>query len=204
MAARARLWTPAPRQPTFTTKSLWHLAAWGLAAGIALALAAAASYSDAGSRRLTVALGGSEGVVQEATPPASSRSQEPAIEIGPLIESVRSLAAERERLTARIENIERQLNDVTGSIKAPTGGSPPESMEPVGARPNSAPTLAQLPILKACANYGRRAKPGILRCLMGSMVSYRFGKISKRVLRSSGSLWDRLLMQMLQTGSAPR
>lgn len=135
MAARARLWTPAPRQPTFTTKSLWHLAAWGLAASIALALAAAASYSNAGSRRLTVALGGSEGVLKEATSPPSSRSQDPAIEIGPLIESVRSLAAERERLTARIENIERQLNDLTGSIKAPTGASPPESMQPAGARP---------------------------------------------------------------------
>ena len=126
MAARAHFWTPAPRQPTFSMQSLWHVAGWGIAAVLALALATAASYSNTGSRRLAIALGGSDGTAQKEAVEAAARPRDSVSDIAPLVESVRALAAERERLAARIGNIERHLDELTGSIKA-------QAASPVGA-----------------------------------------------------------------------
>jgi hypothetical protein len=103
-------------------QSLWSLAAWGLAAAIALALAAFASCSETGSRRFMLALGISQ--------PAQ---KDTVTDIAPLVEMMRALAAERESLAARIGNIERKLDDLTGSISA----RPQASIEAVAA-----PTLA--------------------------------------------------------------
>ena len=141
MAARARFWTPAPRQPTFSIQSLWHLAGWGIAAGLALALAAAASFSETGSRRVVIALGDSDGTAQNEVVPASPSSRDPASDIAPLVESVRVLAAERERLAARIENIERHLDELTGSIKAQAGAATPA---PAPSTQGTQPALSEL------------------------------------------------------------
>jgi hypothetical protein len=125
MAAKARFWTPASKQPTFNLQSLWELAVWGICASVALGLAVAASYSQTGSRRLMLAMDamdGSGGEAQKAADgiQASIPSRDAAIDIVPLVETVRVLAAERDRLTARLGRIERHLDDLTGSI-APTG-----------------------------------------------------------------------------------
>jgi hypothetical protein len=124
MAAKARFWISAPKQPTFNMQSLWQLAVWGIFAGLALGLAVAASYSDAGSRRLMLAMNGSSGEAQksgDAGSQASTRAGNASIDAPPLVETVRVLAAERDRLAARMGRIERHLDDLTGSIKAQTG-----------------------------------------------------------------------------------
>ena len=66
---------------------------------------------------------------------------DPAAAMAPLVESVRTLIAERDRLAVRISKIERHLDDLTGSIKAqpaaaPTGAArtlPQPTPESVGA-----------------------------------------------------------------------
>jgi hypothetical protein len=122
-------------------QSLWHLAGWGIAAGLALALAVVASFSETGSPRLAIALGGSDGAAQKEAVPASSPSRDPASDIAPLVESVRALAVERERLAARIGNIERHLDELTGSIKAqaeaatPTPASSTQVTQPALSEP---------------------------------------------------------------------
>jgi hypothetical protein len=144
MPTKARFWTPPPRQPTFSMQSLWQLAVWGIAAATALALAAAASYSEAGSRRLMIALGDLNGTAQKEPIPGSTRARDSATDIAPL-ESVRVLAAERERLAARIGRIERQLDDLTGSIKAQTGTAPGETAHLSAQLPAEAAALSPAP-----------------------------------------------------------
>jgi len=125
MWARPRLWTPAPMQPTFNMRSLWHLAGWRVSASLALALTAAATFSETGSRRLLLAFGGADAGVQSEQVSVRSRDPDPAAVMAPLVESVRTLTAERDRLAVRISNIERHLDDLTGSIKAQLAASPP-------------------------------------------------------------------------------
>ncbi len=146
MAAKARFWVSTPKQPTFDIQSLWQLAAWGLSAALALGVAAAASYSEAGSRRLMLAINGSSGEGQApASPavPASTPAASPSIDVALLIETVRVLSAERDRWAARMARIERHLDDLTGSIKSQTGTAasstgmtpllPPATAEPVSS-----------------------------------------------------------------------
>jgi hypothetical protein len=133
MAAKPRLWIPAATQPTFNMQSLRQLALWGISAGLALGLAVAAGYSETGSRRLVLTMNGSNDGAQKAADriQASTPSRDAAVDDPPLLETVRVLAAERDRLAARMGRIERQLDDLTGSIKAPTG----TAASPAAARP---------------------------------------------------------------------
>ena len=104
MVARARASIPEQPHRTMDMRSLWRLAIWGSSATLALLLAVVACYSDTGSRRL--AMNG-----------AASRVAEAEAETRRLAETVRMLAADRERLTARIGTLERNLEDMTGSIR---------------------------------------------------------------------------------------
>src|SRR5437763_11000627 len=100
----------------FTIRLPWRLALWGTGATLALSLAVAAAYSDGGSRRLVVAL--------HSTPPGkadggSRREVAQAVEANAAVaDTLRLLALERDRLAARVNNLERHLDDLTGSIAA--------------------------------------------------------------------------------------
>jgi hypothetical protein len=122
---------------TFDMRSLWRPAIWGGSATAALAIAVAAGYSDTGSRRMAAA-GAPVATAQKmgATPVPA----EVDAETHRLSEAVRILAADRERLVARIAALERNVEDMTGSVKrqpAPpsTGDSPAPS--PAVAAPTS-------------------------------------------------------------------
>src|SRR5438105_1448388 len=106
------------REPSIA--SLWRLAAWGLSAAAALGLAATATYSEAGSRRLMAAVKGAGDGPAANIVVAKSSSRAHEIEAGtaPLLEAVQALAAERAQLAERVERIEHHLDDLTGSIKA--------------------------------------------------------------------------------------
>jgi hypothetical protein len=152
---------------------LWHVAGWGLAAGLALALAAAASFSETGSRRLVIALGGSDGTAQKEAIPASPPSRDPASDIAPLVESVRVLAVEREHLAARIENIERHLDELTGSIKAQAGAAIPA---PASSTQGTQPALSE-PARQWLEPSGSRseAPPGALEAWPADTSKVEFG-----------------------------
>jgi hypothetical protein len=98
------------------TRPLWRLFGWGSAAAIALAAVALTSQTEAGSKRLQLALAytSEPGRAVAQIPP---RAAEAEAETKRLAAQVRELAADRERLTARIALLERNLADMTGSIK---------------------------------------------------------------------------------------
>jgi hypothetical protein len=93
----------------FTMQRLWRLAGWGVAASAALAIAAFTTRTEVGSERALAALG-------QIGAPEPQYLAEKAEEPGQLAEAVRALNFERERLVARIAVLERNLEDVTGSI----------------------------------------------------------------------------------------
>jgi len=124
-------------------RPLWRLFGWGSAASIALAAVAITSQTEAGSQRLQLALAYvSEPVRAVAQIPP--RAAETEAETRRLAAQVRELAADRERLTARIASLERNLDDMTGSIKqqatqaaAPASDSPP----PAPSAPATTPAV---------------------------------------------------------------
>jgi hypothetical protein len=92
---------------------------WGGAAAIALAAVAITSQTEAGSKRLQLAIAYvSEPVRAVAQIPPRTNETRPETER--LASQVRELAADRERLTARIATLEHSLEDMTGSIKQQT------------------------------------------------------------------------------------
>jgi hypothetical protein len=97
-------------------RPLGRLFAWGSAATIALVAAALTSQTDVGSRRLQFALAHFSEPARAVAqiPPRTAENER---EIRRLAAEVRTLAADRERLTARLASLERNLDGVTGSIK---------------------------------------------------------------------------------------
>jgi hypothetical protein len=117
----------APRGPEtderFDMRAMWRLAVWGGGAAFALILVAVVSVSDGGSPRLAA--------TETPAQPAVARTQLPVrpvatVAVPPfqnpaetkrLAAQVRTLVADRNRLTERVASLEQQLNDLTGSIK---------------------------------------------------------------------------------------
>lgn len=127
MAAPPRVPAPDRREPTFDMRSLRPLAIWGASATLALVLAAVAGYMEGGSRRGTAAAGPAGGAMpaQKGDAQGLLRSPDLEVETRRLADAVRALANDRERLLTRIGAIERNLEDMTGSIKRePTAASP--------------------------------------------------------------------------------
>ena len=63
-----------------------------------------------------------------------------ALEIARLNDALRLLAAERDRLAARLEHVERTLGDITASIKEPPVSPKPEPLPPAPTRVAAAPS----------------------------------------------------------------
>ena len=153
-------------------RGLRRLAIWGLSATGALAIAVAAAFSDAGSRRLMASAPASNaaGTAQKAAPPAAPAPDRDA-ESRRLSEVLGALVADREQLVARIGAIERNLEDVTGSIQrqaaaaaaAPSASpAPPPRAPPVPASPAAAAPAPPPPSKEAAltpAEPGNPASP---------------------------------------------
>jgi hypothetical protein len=108
---------PNTRKP-LRTRPLWRLFGWGSAACIALAAVALTSQTEAGSKRLQLALFyGSEPVHVVAVIPPRAPGATAEAETMRLAAQLRELATDREQLKARIAMLERNLEDMTGSIK---------------------------------------------------------------------------------------
>jgi hypothetical protein len=148
MVGQARVSVAYQHERTFDMGSLRRLAVWGGAATLALLLAVVASYSDGDSRRLMAA-----DVQKAGAPPTQLASRLPEIDAQTqrLAGVVDGLAADRERLTARIGTIERNLEDVTGTIKrqavessgATSAAPPAPAANLVATGPVTAPTTKE-------------------------------------------------------------
>jgi hypothetical protein len=91
-------------------RGLVRLGAWGAAATGALLFAIMAIQSENGLRRIS---GTSTAAVTEQL---STRTHDLEANNKRLIDSVRSLSSDRDRLLARVTVLERNLEDVTGSV----------------------------------------------------------------------------------------
>jgi hypothetical protein len=134
----------APK-PKFGMRDLWRTAVWGLAAAGTMAVTLFAAIStETGRDRLLVAVAG----VHEVLIPSGIKPIRPldAREGRRLAETVSTLAADRERLLARIAMLEQSIDGVTGSIarveQAVKAAPPPE---PAVEAPQTFPPTAFLP-----------------------------------------------------------
>ena len=120
---------------------LFRLGAWSSLATIAVLVALIAASTETGVRRIA-------SLVTPDTSAAASRNRlvtryDPEAETRRLNEQVRVLAADRDRLLARVATLERSLDDVTGSIPAnPAPATPAPAARPAPAVP---PTAAAPP-----------------------------------------------------------
>ena len=93
-------------------RGLVRLGLWGSAAIGALLLAVMAVQSDTGARRVASGLNADTTSAGQL----AARRQEIETDTKRLIESVRTLSSDRDRLLARVTVLERNLEDVTGSV----------------------------------------------------------------------------------------
>lgn len=137
--ARARSARTVAHDDHFDIRALARLGLWGGGAIAALLIAVIVARSDIGIRRLGYAyssITASPGAARERPVPAVTVTR-PLIadpEGRRLIETVNTLTAERERLLARLSALERNLDDMTGSIKrqaslAGAAETPPKSQD---------------------------------------------------------------------------
>lgn len=101
-------------------RALWRFGLWGISAALALAAAAWSVHSEFGTQRLVSAF--ALPPAPEPRPPVPTaaqllaRSADTENETRRLAEAVRVLNADRDRLLARINTLERNLDEVTDSI----------------------------------------------------------------------------------------
>jgi hypothetical protein len=131
---------------SFDMRALWRLAIWGTTASACLAAAVFAANTDVGAQRL-VAMNAPAATPDIITPPPdqpsaaqlAARSAETENETRRLAQAVHALDVEREQLVTRIATLERNLEDVTGSIRAQAAAPAPPNPAP----PQPAPVGAQ-------------------------------------------------------------
>jgi hypothetical protein len=119
----------------------WRLGAWSALTVLSVAAAVLAAYTETGARRLAM---GDAPMVPHMAPPSVSDGERR------LADAVRALSADRERLAARVSALERNLDDVTGSISTRNGPAPGPSASPLPptlapAPPAAAPVTAAAP-----------------------------------------------------------
>jgi hypothetical protein len=134
-------------------RKTWRISLWGGLTVLSVAAAVLAAYSDAGSRRLALGSAAPASEPSEHAGPSSSRQMDGG-EARRLAETVRLLAADRDRLATRVSALERNFEDVTGSIPTRPAGERAAAANP-GASPLP-PALAPGAVMNAEAT---RASP---------------------------------------------
>jgi len=119
----------------------WRLGAWSLITVFSVAAAIIAAYTETGGRRLAL---GDAPFRPSAAPPSVSDH-----EATRLADALRALSADRDRLAARVSALERNLDDVTGSIPNRTG--PERGGAPGPAASPLPPSFAPAPPATAAA-----------------------------------------------------
>jgi hypothetical protein len=161
--------------PQLGMRALWRLAIWGGLATFALFAAVITAYSNAGSQRQAASIASGQGApVQETVQSRSSagefpaRSDETAEETRRLAEAVRTLAADRDQVLARISALERNLDGVTGTIKRERVANPPQAAlqsppqnpsAATGAAPVARPEMPAAPVTEAAITPAQTPAP---------------------------------------------
>jgi hypothetical protein len=129
-------------------QGLVRLAGWGAAAAVSLLLVVIAANSSVGRERLSGAFAEVNGTREAEAAKAQTAQAAQLARLATnendtrrLIEIVRSMASDRERLMARVGVLERNIEDVTGKLQKQPTATPPA---PPAATPQ-APTAATTP-----------------------------------------------------------
>jgi hypothetical protein len=165
----------------FDMPAMIRLGAWGLGAVLAVVVAVFAASANMGTRHSNVAtttIAKSEAKLPSETkaapePPRMTtaaeliaRANEPDGETKRLAEAVRLLTADRDRLTTRIAALERNIDDLTGSISRQPAPAPPPSPTPrsLQSEPSPPPVLvASIPPGPAAVPQAVAAPPPLTR-----------------------------------------
>ncbi len=155
---------------------LLRLCAWGGGATLALAAVAVTIQTDTGSQRLrqTYAAFGNSAVA--AIPPRAEKDAETRA----LEAQVRALTADRERLAARMANLERHLDDMTGSIQRQATSNAAQTPAPQAA-PVVAPAAAAAP--------APAAPPALARVAALPAAVPAFDPLAHPVLSDTAAIW---------------
>ncbi|MGE0564415.1 MAG: hypothetical protein AB7O50_07855 [Pseudolabrys sp.] len=126
-------------------------AAWASAAFIAAVTAIFAAGSDTGTRRVQQALSGTPEIARAIPVVAQIPPAQPELEklARRLNDTVKQLAMERERLGERIASLERNLEDVTGSVRTPATTAAAPATVPASAAPPVSPAVPSMTIFTA-------------------------------------------------------
>jgi hypothetical protein len=154
----------------FDMPAMIRLGAWGLGALLAVVVAVFAASANMGARHsnaATTTIAKSEAKLPSETkaapePPRMTtaaeliaRANEPDGETKRLAEAVRLLTADRDRLTTRIAALERNIDDLTGSISRQPAPAPPPAPMPRPLQNELSPP----PVLVASTPPGPAAVP---------------------------------------------
>ncbi len=113
---------PPPVMPTehpFNMRGLWRLALWGSSAAAALTLVVLVQNSENGRQRMALMLGHDAPTRVAAAPATAVRNPEAENELRRQADALRILNADRERLVQRLAALERNVEDITGSVRQP-------------------------------------------------------------------------------------
>jgi hypothetical protein len=116
-----------------------RLGAWGICAIAALVAAVIAGRTEVGAERAEAALA----ALRTAPMDLLTRSSEAEAEAQRLAEAVRTLTADRDELAARVATLERNINDLTGSIARDRARSANPAARPDDRSDNAQPGWAQ-------------------------------------------------------------
>jgi hypothetical protein len=170
----------------FDMPAMIRLGAWGLGALLAVVVAVFAASANMGARHSNVAtttIAKSEAKLPSETkaapePPRMTtaaeliaRANEPDGETKRLAEAVRLLTADRDRLTTRIAALERNIDDLTGSISRQPAPAPPPSPAPRTLQSELSPppvVVASIPPGSAAVPQAVAAPPPLTRASISS------------------------------------
>ncbi len=134
------------RNKRFDKRALVRLTSWGTGAAVALMVAVLTSFSSTGSQRMGFAVAAlTQGAEPQPVTVArlTPRPSDTDGERRRLNEAIRLLAADRDRLLTRVASIERNLDDMTGSIKRQAEQPPLPQIS--GPRTETTASLPEIP-----------------------------------------------------------
>ena len=142
MADQIRILDRLIQTKPFDLRALLRLATWGCVAAVALMLAVLSS--SMGPKHQTFVPPTASPQVPAATVQLTTRQSEPDKATRQLSEAVSGLTADRDRLVARIASLERNLEDMTGSIKQQAALPPASATAPAQTSVHT-PTVVPAP-----------------------------------------------------------
>jgi hypothetical protein len=122
-----------------TMDSLWRQAGWGLAAVAALFVAVLSSRDELATQRVTTLL-----VSLNVLPAPPQHQFDAESAARQLAQAVRSLVSDRDRLATRLAGVERDMEDMTGSVKKQIEAVQAAKSEPP-LWPDTAPPVPMTP-----------------------------------------------------------